>query len=129
MSLVEFGGLICTKRCVTGSHAIDIMHLSKGSGPMGLPVGPSVVDDWATFLLAPGQRYVAARQGMLGSCGGHSFVGDGDTSIGGKDLTFLLLPCVDGEGESRVDAGMEVSYVVIQIRLANLGVGVEDVHD
>ncbi len=57
------------------------------------------------------------------------FVGDGDTGIGGKDLTFLLIPCVDGKGEAGVDAGMEVGHVVIQIRLADLGVGVEDVHD
>ncbi len=30
---------------------------------------------------------------------------------------------------AQVDAGMEVSHVVIQIRLADLGVGGEDVHD
>ncbi len=44
LCLVKFGGLICTKRCVASSHAIDVMHFSKGGGPMGLPVGPSVVD-------------------------------------------------------------------------------------
>ncbi len=66
---------------------------------------------------------------MLGTCGDHGFVGDGNTGIGGEDLTFLLLPHVDGEGEIRVDARMEVGHVVIQIRLADLGVGVEDVHD
>ncbi len=66
---------------------------------------------------------------MLGTCDDHGFVGDGDTRIGSKDLTFLLLPCVDGKGEAGVDAGMEVSHVVIQIRLADLGVGVEDVHN
>jgi hypothetical protein len=60
LCLVEFGSLIHTKCCVASSHAIDIVHLSKGSSPMGLPVGPSVVDDRATFLLAPGQRHVAA---------------------------------------------------------------------
>jgi hypothetical protein len=59
----------------------------------------------------------------------HGFVGDGDTSIGSKDLTFLLLPRVDSKGEARVDAGKEVGHVVIQIRLADLGIGVEDVHD
>jgi hypothetical protein len=51
------------------------------------------------------------------------------SGISGKDLTFLLFPCVNGEGEARADARMEVSHVVIQIRLADLGVGVEDVHD
>ncbi len=54
LCLVKFGGLICTKRCVAGSHAIDFSHLGKGGGPLGLPVGPSVVNDWAIFPLAPG---------------------------------------------------------------------------
>ncbi len=129
LCLVEFSGLIHTKRCVASSHVIDIAHLGKGGGPMGLPVGPSVVNDRAMFPLMPGQRHVAALQGVLGTCGDHGFVRDGDIGIGGKDLTFLLLPCVDGKGEAGVDAGIEVSHVVIQIRLADLGVGVEDVHD
>jgi hypothetical protein len=66
---------------------------------------------------------------MLGTCGDHGFVGDGDSGIGGKDLTFLLFPCINGKDEAQVDAGMEVGHVVVQIRLADLGVGVEDVHD
>ncbi len=66
---------------------------------------------------------------MLGTCGDHGFVGDGDSGIGCKDLIFLLFPHLNGEGEAQVDARMEVSQVVIQIRLADLGVGVEDVHD
>jgi hypothetical protein len=90
LCLFEFGGLICTKRCLAGSHAIDIMHLCKGGGPMGLPVGPSGVDDRVTFPITPGQCYVATRQGMLGTCGDHAFFGDGDTGISGKDLHF---PC------------------------------------
>ncbi len=66
---------------------------------------------------------------MLGTCSDHGFVGDGDSGIGSKDLTFLLFPHVNSEGEAQVDAGMEVGHVVIQIKLADLGVGVEDVHD
>ncbi len=96
---------------------------------MGLPVGPSVVDKWAKFPLAPGQHHVAAHQGVLGTCGDHGFIGDGDTGIGSKDLTFHLFHCVDSKGEAQVDAGMEVDRVVIQIRLADLGIGVEDVHE
>ncbi len=61
LCLFEFGGLICTKHCVAGSHAIDIAHLSKGGSPMGLSVGPSVANDMATFPLTPGQHNVAAR--------------------------------------------------------------------
>jgi hypothetical protein len=102
LCLVESSGLICTKCCVAGSHVIDITHLSKGGSPMGLPVGPGVVNNWMILPLVPGQRHVAACQGVLGTCGNHGFVKDGDTGIGGKDLTFLLLPCVDGKGEARV---------------------------
>ncbi len=67
--------------------------------------------------------------GMLGTCGDHGLVGVGESGIGCKDLAFLLFPCVDGKGEAQVDAGMEVGHVVIQIRLADLGVGGEDVND
>ncbi len=66
---------------------------------------------------------------MLGTCGDHGLVGDGDSGMGYEDLAFLLFPCVDGEGEARVNARMEVGHVFIQIRLADLGIGGEDVHD
>ncbi len=66
---------------------------------------------------------------MLGTCGDHGLVGDGDSGMCCKDLAFLVFPCVDGEGEAQVDAGMEVGHVVILIRLADLGIGSEDVHD
>ncbi len=56
-----FGGLIRAKRCVAGSHAINVAHFGKGSSPMGLLVGPSVVNRRVTFPLVPGQRHVAAR--------------------------------------------------------------------
>ncbi len=68
---------------------------------------------------------------MLGACacGDHGLVRDGDFCISCKDLAFLLFPSVDGEGKARIDARMEVSHVVIQIRLTDLGMGGEDVHD
>ncbi len=80
---------------------------------MGLQVGPIVVKDRATFPLAPGQRHISARKGMLGTCGDHGFVGDGDSDIGIKDLSLLLLlPHVDGKGETGVNAGMVIGHVV-----------------
>ncbi len=66
---------------------------------------------------------------MLGACGDHGLVGDGDSSIGCKDLAFLLFSSVDGKGEAQVNARMEVGHVVIQIRLVGLGIGGEDVHE
>ncbi len=62
--------------------------LAKAAVHVGFPVGPHVVDRWATFPLAPGQHHVATHLGMLGTGGDHGLVGDGDSSIGGKDLTF-----------------------------------------
>ncbi len=41
----------------------------------------------------------------------------------------MQFHCVNGKGEAQVDAGMEVGHVVVQIRLADLGKGVEDVLD
>jgi hypothetical protein len=66
---------------------------------------------------------------MHGACGDHHFVGDGYSSIGGKDLTLLLFPHVDNKGEAQVNARLEIGHIVIQIRLADLSVGGEDVHD
>ncbi len=66
---------------------------------------------------------------MLGTCGDHGFVGGRDSRIGSKDLTFLMFPCAKGKGKARVDSGMEVGHVVVKIRLVDLGIGVEDVHD
>jgi hypothetical protein len=74
LCLFRFGSLISTKHCLPSSHVIDIKHLGKGGSPMGLPVGPSVVDYRVMFPLAPGQRHVATCQGMLGTCGDHGFV-------------------------------------------------------
>jgi hypothetical protein len=53
---------------------------------------------------------------VLGTCGDHGFVGDGDSSISSEDLAFLLFPHVNGKGGGRVDAGVEVGHVVVQIR-------------
>ncbi len=66
---------------------------------------------------------------MFGAGGDHGLVGYGNSGIGYKDLVLLLFPYVDGKGEALVDAGMEVGHVVIQIKLADLCVGGEDVHD
>ncbi len=60
LCLFKFGGLICAKPCIAGSHVIDVAHFGEGSSPMGLPVGPSVVDRREKFPLAPGQCHVAA---------------------------------------------------------------------
>jgi hypothetical protein len=65
---------------------------------------------------------------VFGACGDHCFVRDGYSGIGCKDLALLPGPCVAGKGGGQVNAGMEIDHVVIQIRLVDLGLGVEDVH-
>jgi hypothetical protein len=77
---------------------IDDVHFDKAGGPMGLTVGPYVVRKRFTFPLVPGQHYVAACLCVLGACSDHGLVGGEDSSIGCKDLAFLLFPSVDGEG-------------------------------
>ncbi len=66
---------------------------------------------------------------MLGACGDHCLVGDGYYGIGCNDLAFLLFPSVDSKGEACDNARMDVGHVVIQIRLADLGKGGDDVHE
>jgi hypothetical protein len=59
LCLFDFGSLICAKCCVSGCHPIDVTHFGNSSGPMGLSIGPSVVEKRAMFLLVPGQGQVA----------------------------------------------------------------------
>ncbi len=66
---------------------------------------------------------------MFGACGDHGLIKDRDSGKGCEDLALLLLPCLDSKGRAQVNARMEVGHVVIQIRLADLGVAGEDVHD
>ncbi len=67
---------------------------------------------------------------MFGPGSDHPFVGYWeDSSAGGKDLAFFLFACVDGQGEAGVDACVEVGHVVIQVRLADLGVCGENMLD
>jgi hypothetical protein len=94
-----------------------------------LPVGPCVVDCREAFPFAPAEGHVSACQGVLASRRHHRFVGDWDAGVGGKDLTFLLFACVDGQGETGVNARVKFRQVVIQIGLADLGICCQDVLD
>ncbi len=66
---------------------------------------------------------------MLGSGGDHELVGDWDSCVGGKDLALLLFARVDGQWEAGVDADVELGHVVLQVRLADLGIRGQDVLD
>ncbi len=89
---------------------------------MGLPVVPRELVGGATFLFAPAEGHVTAGKGMFAPRGDQCSVGDRDACIGGKDLAFFLLACVDLKGEAGVDVGVVFGQIVVQIWLADLGV-------
>jgi len=64
----------------------------------------------------------AAGECVFGSCGDHQFVGDWDSSVGGKDLALLLFSRVNGQWEAGVDSDVELGHVIVQVGLADLGV-------
>ena len=97
---------------------------------MGLPVVPHELVGGATFSFAPAKGHATAGKGMFAPCGDHRCVGDRDACVGGKDLAFFLLTCVDRKGEAVVSAGVEFGQIVIQIWLADrMGVPCLDVLD
>ena len=74
---------------------VEIMHLGKSSCPVGLPVVPRELIGGVTFLLAPVESHVTAGNGMFAPHGDHHCVGDWYAGVGGEDLAFFLLACVD----------------------------------
>ncbi len=62
---------------------------------MNLPVDPREFVGGATFPLAPAKGHVAAGNGMFAPRGDHHCVGDRYAGVGGEDLAFFLLACVD----------------------------------
>ena len=129
LHLFQLCGFVGTKGGFAGCHAEDVTHFGKCSRTVHLPVCPCVLICWAALPFSPAKRHVAGGKRVLGAGGDHQFVGDWDACVGSKELTFLLFVSVDGQGEARVDASVEVGYVVIQVGLADLGVCSENVLD
>ncbi len=77
---------------------VEITHLGKSGGPVGLPVVPHELVGGVTFPLAPVKGHVPAGDCMFAPRGDHCCVGDWYACIGGKDLAFFLLACVDRKG-------------------------------
>ena len=109
-------------------HAVDVPRFGKHSSPVCLPIGPGVVGHRSATPLPPRQGHVSGRERMFCARRDHRGFGDGDTRVGGKIPAFLLLPGVDGEGEDRIHADVELGHVVVHVRLADLGIRCEDVH-
>ncbi len=129
LRLFDLCGLVGAKGCVAGRHAGDIAHFGKCRSPVEFPVRPCVLIFWAALPFSPVEGHVAAGERVLGSGGYHQFVGDRDSSVGSEDLALLLFAHVNGQWEAGVDADVELSHVVVQVGLADLGVCGQDVLD
>jgi hypothetical protein len=81
------------------------------------------------FPLVPCKFHAAAVEG--GFCAGsyHHGFGNGNTSVLGERLAFLLFAHVNGKWEGRLDAGVELGHVVVDIRLGDQRVGSANVVD
>ena len=51
-----------------------------------------------TFPLPPAEGHVTAGNGMFAPRGDHCCIGNWYAGVGGKDLAFFLLACVDRKG-------------------------------
>ncbi len=96
---------------------------------MCLPVGPGVIGNGTTLPFLPHRGHVPGGKGVFGPGGDHGGIGDGDAGIVCKYLAFFLFPGVHGQWQDWVDAGVEFREVIIQVRLADLGIPCQDVCD
>ncbi len=71
------------------------------------------------FPLAPCKFYAAAGEGGFRAGSYHRGFGNGNAGVLSKHLAFLLFACVNGKWEGRLDAGVELGHVVIDIRLGD----------
>jgi hypothetical protein len=94
-----------------------------------LPNGPGVIGNGTTLPFVPCQGHVPGGKGVFGSGGDHGGIGDGDAGVVHKYLAFFLLPGVHCHWQDWVDAGVEFCEVIIQVRLADLGIRHQDVRD
>ncbi len=100
-------------------HVVDVPHFGKGSSPVRLPI---VVGHRSAAPLPPCQGHVPGRKRMFGARRDHRGFGNGDSLAGGKTLALFLFHGVDGKGESRIHADVELDHIVVHVGLADLGI-------
>jgi hypothetical protein len=81
------------------------------------------------FPLLPCKSHVLTVESMLGSGCCHHFLGDGCACILCKGLELLLLARVDSKWKVRINSLVEISNLVIEIKLAELCVCNGDMGD
>ncbi len=79
--------------------------------------------------LSPHERHVPIVESMLGTGPDHHFLGDGHACVLHKHLALLLLECVDDKWKVGIDSLIGIGDVVVEIRLADLGICSADVGD
>jgi hypothetical protein len=77
----------------------------------------------------PRKFHAAAVEGGFRAGSYHCGFGNENASILGKRLAFLLFACVNGKWGGRLDASVELSHVVVNIRLGDQCVGSANVGD
>ncbi len=82
-----------------------------------------------TFPLAPRKFHAAAVEGGFCASSYHRGFGNGNAGVLGERLAFLLFARVNGKWEGRLDAGVELVHVVVDIRLGDQCVGSANVGD
>ncbi len=107
---------------VARGHAVDVTHLSKCGHPVDLPLVPPMIREGMASPLSPYKSHVPTVEHMFGPGRDHHFLRDGYASNLSKCLAFLLLACVVGKGKFGINSLVEIGGIVVEIRLADLGV-------
>ncbi len=81
------------------------------------------------FPLLLCESHVPTVESMLGPSHDHHFLGDGYPCVLRECLALLLLVRVDGKWKVGIDSLVESGDIVVEIRLADLGVCSADVGD
>jgi hypothetical protein len=102
---------------VTGGHSVYVMGFGEGRSSVPLPVVPRLIDDWALAPFAPHEFHAVTVNQGFGAGQYHGGLRDRDACVECKGLALFLFASVDGKWESWVDAGVELSHVVVDIRL------------
>jgi hypothetical protein len=116
------GSSLIGKGPVAEGHAVDVAYLSKRGHPVDLPFVPPVIRKGTASPLSPCKSHVPTVERIFGPGHGRHFLRDGYSSVMSKHLAFLLLACVDGKEKFGINSLVEIGGIVVEIRLADLGV-------
>ncbi len=72
-----------------------------------------------TFPLTPHKFHATAVEGSFLAGSYHHGFGNGNAGILGERLAFLLFVHVNSKWEGRLDAGVELGHVVVNIKLGD----------